>query len=188
MTIKERLRSVYPKRWFRAGGFLDRLLDVAAAGIQPAADALAEFWREIFVTTAVTTLDERERRHGLSSGGHLTLDERRRRIIARQHERGGPTNTENFRAALTLLAGAEATSIPDYPNFAVTYEMATMSLDTKLLEEYIHRNKLGHLRHSYRLTGGATGTIEHSVAAQTAVYTVQPPTCGAFYAGGEPDL
>ncbi|TPG74040.1 DUF2313 domain-containing protein [Brevibacillus laterosporus] len=192
MDIPSNLRGYFARRWFLHGGEEhERLLQILSSAITVCEEIAEKVLKEILVQTAEESLRNCEKELGLSSGENLSLEERQNRILARNYERGGPTNTADFERALSTLANAKAKVIPNYPDFSVVYQLALnnhFQLNLPLLEEYIRRNKLGHLRHSYSI-GGLTNTLTYSTnRSEPIVYESIPLYCGAFYAGGESDL
>jgi hypothetical protein len=150
--IKEILRSYFPKRWFLYNGInMDRLLNGLIIAIEEGQRVIERIEREGRILTSVDSLDEKETELRIQSGEYLSLEERRRRIIARQWERGGPTNTEQFEKSMTYLLATPITIVPDYNDFSVAYEYEETghSINLDVAQEYIKRNKLAHLAHSY---------------------------------------
>ncbi|MBG9798452.1 DUF2313 domain-containing protein [Brevibacillus laterosporus] len=156
MDIPSNLRGYFARRWFLHGGEEhERLLNILAAGISVCEEIAEKVLKEILVQTAEESLVNYEKELGLLSGENLSLEERQNRIIARNYERGGPTNTPDFERALSTLANAKAKVIPFYADFSVVYQLALnnhFQLNLGLLEEYVRRNKLAHLYHSFEIS------------------------------------
>ncbi|MDO0944049.1 hypothetical protein QZ287_23970, partial [Brevibacillus laterosporus] len=81
--------------------------------------------------------------------------------------------------------------IPNHNDYSVLYHLTVTSsfhLNLILLEEYIRRNKLAHLSHSYSI-GSPSNTLSYFMAQKDPiVYESIPLYCGPFYAGGETSL
>lgn len=138
-------------------------------------------------TTAVFTLSDREIECGIAPDPSLDVEFRRARLLARMQEEAGPVNTEDFEKALGLLSNSKARIIPDHPNYSVTYHLEfskSLTLNLLLLEEYIRRNKLAHLAHSYQIAP-TTSSVQFFMAEKTTVYVSTYQECGTFVAGGE---
>lgn len=150
--IIEALKSHFPKRWFKYDGTgIQRLLEVQAESIYLAAKAVNEANRETYDSTAVVTLPDKERVFKLNATSEMSIKERQKRLIARRWERGGPTNTVDFENSLSLLIGAPTKIIPNYNDFSIllSFSYYGQKLNYPIIEEYIRRNKLGHLQHIY---------------------------------------
>ncbi|TPG70778.1 DUF2313 domain-containing protein [Brevibacillus laterosporus] len=188
MDIPSNLRGYFARRWFLHGGEEhERLLQILSSAIVVCEEIAEKVLKEILVQTAEESLRNCEKELGLSSGENLSLEERQNRILARNYERGGPTNTADFERALSTLANAKAKVIPNYPDFSVTYHLEfskSPTLNLLLLEEYIRRNKLAHLAHSYQITP-STSLVQFFMAEKTTVYVSSYQECGTFVAGGE---
>ncbi|MDC0763489.1 DUF2313 domain-containing protein [Brevibacillus sp. AG] len=190
MDMQSNLRGYFARRWFLHNGEqFDRLIRLISVALSVSESVAATLLREAHVYTAVDTLSDAEKQLGLPSGDHLPIDERRRRIIARNYERGGPTSTKDFEAALSMLANAKATVIPLYSDFAVVYklEVGTAKLNLPILEEYIRKNKLAHLEHSYSLSE-TQSNLEFNSTQYPIVHISTYQACGTFSSGGEYEL
>jgi hypothetical protein len=161
------------------------LLDAIVAVIKEGERIIEKIEAERLTKSSVDTLNEKERLLGIRSGENLSFEERRRRITVRKWERGGPTNTEEFEAAMTYLLGSLTKIIPDYNNFSVLYEIEETGnhVNFNVAEEYVRRNKLGHLAHSYSVKT-AIDTIE--LADQVTCSIKRYHKVGEFRCGMKP--
>lgn len=181
--VKEIIKQAFPRRWFKFfGNDIDRLLEVVSVGVLEALNSSEKLYNEILVKTSTESLDEKERVFNIRSGEHLNIEDRRNRIIARQWERGGPTNNPDFEAALSLLSGTKVFIEAVYNTFDVYYKFQVADTEIDLskpdLYEYIKRNKLGHLRHHL-----LAETKEETIALSGSEYnfSVEYPICGEFF-------
>ncbi|MDO0944039.1 hypothetical protein QZ287_23905, partial [Brevibacillus laterosporus] len=81
--------------------------------------------------------------------------------------------------------------IPNHNDYSVLYHLTVTSsfhLNLILLEEYIRRNKLAYLRHSYSISSRSNTLSYFMTQNDPIVYESIPLHCGAFYAGGENGL
>jgi hypothetical protein len=177
-ALKEQLKSYFPKRWFKFSGIdMERLLDAIVAVIKEGERIIEKIEAERLTKNSIDTLAEKERLLGLSNGEKLTLEERRRRITVRKWERGGPTNTEEFEAAMSYLLGAAAKIIPFFNDFLVVYEVQNINkpINFEVAEEYIRRNKLGHLAHQYQTKSKGESIV---ISSNTYSHVIDFPICG----------
>lgn len=178
-ALKEQLKSYFPKRWFKFSGIdMERLLNAIVAVIKEGERIIEKIEAERLTKNSVDTLAEKERLLGLSNGEKLTLEERRRRIIVRKWERGGPTNTEEFEAAMSYLLKTPVNIIPFFHDFLVIYEFQNTDkvINFDVAEEYIRRNKLGHLAHQYQAKNKEKEAIVVSLNAYN--HPIDFPICG----------
>jgi len=141
------------------------------------------------VKTALNSLGARELEHGLPVDQMLDPETRRKRILAKKREQGGPVNTQDFEAALALFVGGTAKIIPDHSNYFVLYrlESTTESVNLTVIEEYVKDNKLAHLAHAYSLSGSGS-KVEYSTPSDPIIQINAYQVCGTFSAGGEYEL
>ncbi|TYS55740.1 DUF2313 domain-containing protein [Bacillus infantis] len=150
--VIEALKSYFPKRWFKYDNSgIQRLLEVQAEAILMAVQTTEEVERELYSGSAVSTLADKERAYKLPVTSDMSVEERQRRLIAREWERGGPTNTTDFENTLSLLIGSPTKIIPDFNDFSMllSFKYMGQKINFPIVEDYIRRNKLGHLKHIY---------------------------------------
>ncbi|TPG88420.1 DUF2313 domain-containing protein (plasmid) [Brevibacillus laterosporus] len=192
MGFKDFIFSFFPSGWLNPSADGNkRLFGGIGKSMDYVYDLAHQVQQESSVSTAVLTLSDREIEYGLAPDPSLDVESRRARLLARMQEEDGPVNTEDFEKALGLLSNGIAKIIPNHNDYSVLYHLTVTSsfhLNLTLLEEYIRRNKLAHLSHSYSI-GGLTNTLTYSTTrSDPIVYKSIPLYCGAFYAGGENDL
>ncbi|MFD0682367.1 MULTISPECIES: putative phage tail protein [unclassified Paenibacillus] len=153
--VKQQLKRQLPRRWFQYNGTeMDRLLEVLAVGLYEGKKIVEKINKELPVSTSEDSFDEKEMMLGLNNGGSMNTEERRKRIIAKQWERGGPTNKAQFENALSYLTGYEVELDADYMNFILLIKFnapPSTLLNLPVIEDYIRRNKLAHLSHQISL-------------------------------------
>lgn len=181
------LRKFFPRKWFEDGASgIDQLLRMVAVAMHVSQSVVDKVYAELSAELAVMTLPDWERLLGLSSGQNLDLEPRRKRIISRQWQRGGPTNTVDFEAALSLIFGVDVRVVSDSANYrmVIEWDEGARAVVVDLAEEYIKRNKLAFLAHTYQ-PKIETETI--FVRAKAYSWEENLPICGEFYCddGGE---
>ncbi|ASS75762.1 hypothetical protein CIG75_12720 [Tumebacillus algifaecis] len=182
------LRKFLPRKWFESGGAsgIDQLLKMVAAAMHVSQSVVEKVYAELSTELAVTTLSDWERQLGLPSGQNLDLDSRRKRIISRQWQRGGPTNTLHFEAALSLIFGVDVRVVSDSANYRmiIEWDEGERAVVVDLAEEYIKHNKLAFLAHTFQ---PKIKTEPIFVRSKSYSWKEDLPICGEFYCddGGE---
>ncbi|AYK08845.1 putative phage tail protein [Brevibacillus laterosporus] len=188
MGFKDFIFSFFPSGWLNPSADGNkRFFGGLGKSFDYVYDLAHQVELESSVSTAVFTLSDREIECGLAPDPSLDVEFRRARLIARTQEEDGPVNTEDFEKALGLLSNGIAKVIPDHANYSVTYHLEfskSLTLNLLLLEEYIRRNKLAHLAHSYRIAP-TTSSVQFFMPEKTTVYVSTYQECGTFVAGGE---
>ncbi|UED70703.1 putative phage tail protein [Brevibacillus sp. HD3.3A] len=144
---------------------------------------------ETRVKTAINSLSEREIEHGLPVDATLDIETRRKRILAKKREQGGPVNTKDFESALAMFVNGKAKIIPDHSNYFVLYKLDSPfeSYSLPVVEEYVKDNKLAHLAHAYSLSG-QDRLVEYVTPVKPIAHISTYQACDTFSAGGEYEL
>lgn len=190
MGFKEYLFNFFPHRWLDIKkDSTAKLFEGLGKILDYAYDLVEMVKSESRIKTAVRSLGDREIEHGLPVDIALDVEIRRKRILAKKREQGGPVNTQDFEAALALFVGGTAKIIPDHSNYFVFYrlESPTESFNLSVIEEYVKDNKLAHLAHAYSLSGSGS-KVEYSTPSEQIIQISAYQVCGTFSAGGEYEL
>ncbi|MGF9909495.1 putative phage tail protein [Brevibacillus porteri] len=191
MGFKEFLLNFIPHRWLdkKAVGTI-RLFQALGKALDYVMSLVDMVKEESRVKTALNSLGTREVEYGLPVDQSLDIETRRKRILAKKREQGGPVNTDEFEASLGLLTGTIATVVPFHSDYSMQIKLEgnqSAFIDFKLTEEYITNNKLAHIAHTYNLEQ-EKGYLEYSKRKEPLDYYSDPRMCGSFFAGGENSL
>ncbi|KKX52557.1 MULTISPECIES: putative phage tail protein [Brevibacillus] len=193
MGFKDFLFNHFPHRWLdpnkpgtaRIFNGLGNILDYAFSLVEKVS-------AESRIRTSVDSLSDREMESGLPVSPALDIETRRNRILAKKREVGGPVNTEDFTAALSLLSGYAVEIIPDHNRYFVTYKFSgrveRWNLDLGSVESYIQSNKLAHLGYAYDLEFDSGSVVYQSPWNDSLITTGAYQACNTFSAGGEYEL
>lgn len=185
MSFEKFLYDHFPHRWLdpKKPGTA-RLIVGLAKTLDYCNELLEMVKRESRTMTAFYSLADREVEYGLSVAPELSIDQRRRRIIAAKRENGGATKKQEFEDGLSIIVGAPTKLIPLINEYAIIFEFDLKDdfNDFHSLEEFVNRKKRAHIAHSYRLALNDSVEIQDSVTVNMKRYH----TVGEFRVGMTP--